>query len=138
MSTNIDVYKIPVKYKDLDYFEDEHLEYEDDNSDYENLVFTIGGFDSSNIITGLFDITYSKQVPWSGRGGLFEGKYIITLEEFLKAKELFNNKYDKSFLIQNYEIEEQDFNYIHEQLERFFETTEPIIKIEKRMYFRIG
>lgn len=135
MSTNIDVYKIPVKYKDLDYFEDEHLEY--DNSDYENLVFTIGGFDSSNIITGLFDITYSKQVPWSGRGG-FEGKYIITLEDFLKAKELFNNKCDKSFLIQNYEIEEQDFNYIYEQLERFFETTEPIIKIEKRMYFRIG
>lgn len=87
MSTDIDVYKIPVKYKDLDYYEDEHLEYENDNSDYENLVFTIGGFDSVNIIAGLFDITYSKQVPWSGNS-LFEGKYIITLEEFLKAKVL--------------------------------------------------
>lgn len=137
MSTNIDVYKIPAKYKDLDYYADEHLEYEDDNADYENLVFTIGGFDSSNIITGLFDITYSKQVPLSG-DGLFEGKYIITLEEFLKAKELFNNAYNELFLIQNYNIEEKDFNYIHEQIERFFNTIEPIIKIEKKMYFQIG
>ncbi|APH13592.1 hypothetical protein NPD5_3864 [Clostridium sporogenes] len=126
MSTSIDVYKIPVKYKSLEHYENEHLEYEDEDSDYENLIFTICGFNRCNLITELFDITYSKQIPPCGNG-IFEGKYIITLEEFLKAKNIFFNKY-----------KEKDFDYINEQIERFFIEVEPIIKIEKKMYFEIG
>lgn len=137
MSTSIDVYKIPVKYKNLDYYEDENLEYEDENAEYENLIFTIGGFDCSNIITGLFDITYSKIVPCSGNS-LFEGKYIITLEEFLKGKTTYTRDYNKTFLIEEYCIENNNFDYIYEELVRFFTITEPIIKVEKKIFLRIG
>lgn len=137
MSTNIDVYKIPTKYKNLDYYADEHLEYENENEDYENLIFTIGGFDCANVITGLFDITYSKVVPLSGNA-LFEGKYIITLEEFSKAKTTYIRDYNKKFLMEEYGIKNDNFDYIDEALLTFFKITEPIIKIEKKMFFRIG
>lgn len=137
MSTNIDVYKIPSKYKNLDYYEDEHLEYEDENTKYENLIFTIGGFDCSNIISELFDINYTKIVPWSGNA-LFEGKYIITVEEFLKAKTIYTRDYTRPFLIEEYDIEKDKVDFIHEELVKFFTIIEPIIQIEKKIFFRIG
>lgn len=135
MSTSMDVYKIPVQYKELENYEDEHLEYETDEEDFENLIFTLSYFDCCNIITGLFDLTMDKQVSGSG---LFEGKYIIKLEEFLKAKKSYYETHNKRFLIENYGIEETDFKLIHEELERFFNEVEPIILLENKLYIRIG
>ena len=132
MSTTMDVIKIPEGYKNLNYYEDHHIPYGDD----EYCVYTLCCFNRVNIITELFNITYSKRLPCYDFGGLFSAMYLITLEDFLKAKDTYTSNC-KNQLIKEYMINEDDESYVREDLEDFFNTIEPIIRNEKKLIFSI-
>lgn len=137
MSKSIDVYKIPTEYKNLDYYEAEHVFpvfYDDDKY----CVYTLGVFDRVNIITTLFNISVDKAIPLSGNGGLFNSDYLVTLEGFLKAKNNYFNNYNCDILAEDFGIEKKEYSFIHEGLVDFFNELEPIFQSEKKMFFSIG
>lgn len=135
MSTNLGVFKIPIpaEYKKIDRYEYANINYDD-----EYLVYTLDGFDSVNIITELFDITYNKSM--TGSDGLFDACYVIKYEDFLKAKTIYFDDYNCNInsIMEKCGIKKEDYSYISEGLKDFFNNIETVFQDEKELFFDIG